>query len=139
MDAHIGPQRGACMSIIRPGPRNSCGIGRGRRLAAASHRGRSGGGPCGRWQAISASAAGDPDMKSDDPSRKSVKVLILLASDKPGKVVAAAAATCRKGQGNLLFWERGITADLPRFRGLSTKKRYVLEEIEDRVLGPDEA
>jgi hypothetical protein len=32
-------------------------------------------------------------------------------------------------------WEREFIADLPRFRRISTKQRYVLNEIATRVLG----
>jgi hypothetical protein len=107
------------------------------------------------------------------PVRKKLqKVLQLLASDRQGEVVAAAAAaqrilkqadlswsdilsdkpapyrepligttwrtTCvelQKRQGSLRAWERGFVADLPRFQRLSTKQRYCLKEIADRVLG----
>ena len=33
-------------------------------------------------------------------------------------------------------WEARFVADLPEFRRLSTKQRYVLDEIAERVLGP---
>ncbi len=33
-------------------------------------------------------------------------------------------------------WERSFLTDLPAFRRLSTKQRYVLKEIADRVLPP---
>lgn len=33
-------------------------------------------------------------------------------------------------------WERTFLADLPLFRRLSTKQRYCLKTIADRVLGP---
>jgi hypothetical protein len=37
--------------------------------------------------------------------------------------------------GRLRPWERSFVADLPRFPRISTKQRYVLCEIADRVLG----
>jgi hypothetical protein len=33
-------------------------------------------------------------------------------------------------------WEQKFLAELPKFRRLSTKQRYVLSEIAERVLGP---
>ena len=38
-------------------------------------------------------------------------------------------------QGELNRWEVGFVNDLPRFRRLSVKQRYVLNEIARRVLG----
>jgi Protein of unknown function (DUF2786) len=38
-------------------------------------------------------------------------------------------------QDELSQWERGFVRDLPRFRRLSTKQRYCLNEIARRVLG----
>ena len=49
-------------------------------------------------------------------------------------------ATCRallERPGTLRPWERSFLADLPGFPRLSTKQRYVLTEIADRVLGGD--
>jgi hypothetical protein len=99
-----------------------------------------------------------------------LKVAPLLASDKSGEVVAAAAAlqrvleqagltwaqiivdpadthreplrgrwrgVCAELQakpGSLRPWERTFVADLPRFKRISTKQRYVLNEIASRVL-----
>ena len=37
--------------------------------------------------------------------------------------------------GSLRQWEIGFVADLPRFRRLSSKQRYILDEIARRVLG----
>ena len=37
--------------------------------------------------------------------------------------------------GDLRPWERGFVADLPKFQRISTKRRYVLNEIAKRVLG----
>lgn len=44
-------------------------------------------------------------------------------------------ATLAARSGDLRAWERGFVADLPKFRRLSTKQRYVLDEISKRVLG----
>lgn len=41
---------------------------------------------------------------------------------------------CLARPGDLRPWERSFLADLPGFRRLSTKQRYVLKEIADRVL-----
>ncbi len=49
--------------------------------------------------------------------------------------------TCQKlmqRQGDLRQWERKFVADLPRFSRISTKQRYVLAEIANRVLGRSE-
>jgi len=40
-----------------------------------------------------------------------------------------------KRAGDLRPWERKFVADLPGFPRISTKQRYVLKEIADRVLG----
>ena len=50
-------------------------------------------------------------------------------------------ATCRElaeRAGDLRAWERGFVADLPKFQRISTKQRYVLNEIAKRVLGDRE-
>jgi hypothetical protein len=47
-------------------------------------------------------------------------------------------STCvklQKRNGSLRPGERSFIADLPRFQRISTKQRYVLKEIADRVLG----
>jgi hypothetical protein len=44
-------------------------------------------------------------------------------------------AQCLERRGSLKPWELGFLRDLPGFRRLSTKQRYVLKEIADRVLG----
>ncbi len=44
-------------------------------------------------------------------------------------------AQCLQRPGALRQWELGFLRDLPGFRRLSTKQRYVLKEIADRVLG----
>ncbi len=44
------------------------------------------------------------------------------------------AARCLDRPGNLRPWEIGFLRDLPKFRRLSVKQRYVLKEIADRVL-----
>ena len=47
-------------------------------------------------------------------------------------------ATCTelaKRPGDLRPWERKFVADLPQFPRVSTKQRYILAEIADRVLG----
>jgi hypothetical protein len=41
---------------------------------------------------------------------------------------------CLEQRGSLRQWEVGFLIDLPKFRRLSTKQRYVLKEIADRVL-----
>jgi hypothetical protein len=43
-------------------------------------------------------------------------------------------AVLAKHPGDLRPWERKFVADLPAFPRLSTKQRYVLNEIADRVL-----
>jgi hypothetical protein len=43
-------------------------------------------------------------------------------------------AECLAQPGSLRRWEIGFLRDLPGFRRLSTKQRYVLKEIADRVL-----
>jgi hypothetical protein len=46
--------------------------------------------------------------------------------------------TCAELQerpGDLRAWERKFVADLPGFPRISTKQRYILGEIADRVLG----
>jgi hypothetical protein len=46
--------------------------------------------------------------------------------------------TCHRLQerhGSLRPWERKFVGDLPHFSRISTKQRYVLKEIADRVLG----
>ena len=45
------------------------------------------------------------------------------------------AARCLARPELLRKWEIGFLRDLPGFRRLSTKQRYVLKEIADRVLG----
>lgn len=50
------------------------------------------------------------------------------------RTVCAALA---ERQGSLRPWERGFVADLSRFLRLSSKQRYILNEIADRVLGKD--
>ena len=42
---------------------------------------------------------------------------------------------CLARPGSLRPWEVGFLRDLPAFRRLSVKQRYVLKEIADRVLG----
>ncbi len=44
-------------------------------------------------------------------------------------------AELMKRTGDLRPWERQFVADLPNFRRVSTKQRYVLSEIAKRVLG----
>ena len=41
-------------------------------------------------------------------------------------------------QRSLRAWERGFVADLPRFRRLSFKQRYILNEIASRILGAEQ-
>jgi len=42
---------------------------------------------------------------------------------------------CLARPGDLRPWEKAFLTDLPGFRRLSTKQRYCLKEIADRVLG----
>ena len=66
---------------------------------------------------------------------------------KPGQVVREPQfsiwrQTCRElmeHSGSLRPWELGFVKGLPTFPRLSTKQRYVLNEIATRVLGPREA
>ncbi len=44
-------------------------------------------------------------------------------------------AACLGQPGSLRRWEVCFLSDLPAFRRLSTKQRYCLKEIADRVLG----
>jgi len=46
----------------------------------------------------------------------------------------ATVADCLARPGSLRPWEAGFLRDLPGFRRLSVKQRYVLREIADRVL-----
>lgn len=46
-------------------------------------------------------------------------------------------ALCLVRHGSLRPWEVSFLRDLPGFRRLSTKQRYVLKEIADRVLGTE--
>jgi hypothetical protein len=46
-------------------------------------------------------------------------------------------ATCLARPGSLRAWEVTFLRDLPQFRRLSTKQRYCLKTIADRVLGED--
>lgn len=46
----------------------------------------------------------------------------------------AACAELMKRAGDLRPWERRFVADLPSFPRISTKQRYILAEIADRVL-----
>jgi hypothetical protein len=41
----------------------------------------------------------------------------------------------QKRQDSVRTWERKFVADLPRFLRISSKQRYILAEIADRVLG----
>lgn len=47
----------------------------------------------------------------------------------------AACAALSQQAGSLRPWERGFVTDLPNFRRLSSKQRYILNEIVARVLG----
>jgi hypothetical protein len=47
----------------------------------------------------------------------------------------ATCAELAKRPGDLRPWERKFVVDLPGFQRISTKQRYVLKEIADRVLG----
>ena len=46
----------------------------------------------------------------------------------------ATVAACLERRGSLRPWEAGFLRDLPRFQRLSTKQRYIVREIADRVL-----
>jgi hypothetical protein len=90
-------------------------------------------------------------LSSDKPGERDAAAQRILA--KAGlswdDIIAAAPAphreprigtwrtTCaelQKHQGSLRPWERGFVRDLPNFQRLSTKQRYVLNEIAERVL-----
>jgi hypothetical protein len=64
----------------------------------------------------------------------------ILTSQPVGKKLAELGtwrATCREclaRPGSLRPWEVGFLTALPGFRRLSTKQRYVLKQITDRVL-----
>jgi hypothetical protein len=47
----------------------------------------------------------------------------------------ATCAELAKRPGDLRAWERKFVIDLPNFPRISTKQRYILNEIADRVLG----
>ena len=44
-------------------------------------------------------------------------------------------AACLARPGSLRVWEKTFLRDLPAFPRISTKQRYILKEIADRVLG----
>jgi hypothetical protein len=48
-------------------------------------------------------------------------------------------SACLERPGSLRPWEREFLNDLPKFRRLSVKQRYVLKEIAGRVLGGEAA
>ena len=43
-------------------------------------------------------------------------------------------AACLERRGSLRPWEAGFLTDLPNFRRVSSKQRYILQEIANRVL-----
>jgi hypothetical protein len=47
----------------------------------------------------------------------------------------ATCAACLARPGSLRVWEKTFLRDLPGFRRISTKQRYALKTIADRVLG----
>ena len=51
----------------------------------------------------------------------------------------ATCAELTERSGDLRPWERQFVVDLPKFQRISTKQRYVLNEIASRVLGPRNA
>jgi hypothetical protein len=66
--------------------------------------------------------------------------VVMLPAVKREPLFSTWRATCAelaKRPGDLRPWERKFLADLPGFRGISTRQRYVLKEIADRVLGRD--
>ena len=66
------------------------------------------------------------------------EVLNLQQPPKREPLHATWRATCHRLQerhGALRPWERKFVGDLPHFARISTKQRYVLKEIADRVLG----
>lgn len=66
----------------------------------------------------------------------------LPAPEKRVPELGTWCATCRalfERPGALRPWDRSFRADPPGFPHLSTKQRYVLTEIADRVLGGDRA
>jgi len=68
------------------------------------------------------------------------EILSLPQPSKREPLFSTWRATCAelsKRSGDLRPWERKFIADLPAFPRISTKQRYVLKEIADRVLGRD--
>jgi hypothetical protein len=66
------------------------------------------------------------------------EVLNLQPPPKREPLLATWRTTCHRLQerpGYLRPWERKFVGDLPHFQRISTKQRYVLKEIADRVLG----
>jgi hypothetical protein len=66
------------------------------------------------------------------------EILTLHAPPKREPLHATWRTTCHRLQerpGYLRPWERTFVGDLPHFPRISTKQRYVLKEIADRVLG----
>jgi hypothetical protein len=68
------------------------------------------------------------------------EILSLPQPPKREPLLSTWRTTCAelsKRSGDLRPWERKFVADLPAFPRISTKQRYVLKEIADRVLGRD--
>ena len=68
------------------------------------------------------------------------EILSLPQPPKREPLFATWRTTCAElsqRPGDLRPWERKFVADLPAFPRISTKQRYVLKEIADRVLGRD--
>jgi hypothetical protein len=69
------------------------------------------------------------------------EILSLPQPPKREPLFSTWRVTCQKlmqRHGDLRPWERKFVADLPAFPRISTKQRYVLAEIADRVLGRSE-
>jgi len=70
------------------------------------------------------------------------EILDLPQPSKREPLFATWRTTCAelsKRSGDLRLWERKFVADLPAFPRISTKQRYILAEIADRVLGKADA
>ena len=66
------------------------------------------------------------------------EVLALPAPPKRQPLHSTWRTTCHRLQERPAYlrpWEKKFVADLPHFSRISTKQRYVLKEIADRVLG----
>jgi hypothetical protein len=63
---------------------------------------------------------------------------VLRQPERREPLIGTWRTTCaelQKRHGDLRVWERRFVADLPSFPRISSKQRYILAEIADRVLG----